>query len=131
MCDLKRCPYCQARLDDPILLEIAAIRAETDKLLWTKGKYWPWRKHLTQSELCEQAGLTSGQFEALAAAGLLNADDSQGLYYRPKLLGWAKKLAYLLTEGWSVAEIKRWSRKRWQSANPRQWPPERKIWRGS
>lgn len=124
MCDLKRCPYCQARLDDPHLLEIAAIRAESDKLLRTKVEYWPWRNHLTQSELCEQSGLTSAQFEALAAARLLNADDARGLYYRRKLVGWAKKLAYLLNEGWTVTEIKRWSRERWHTGNPRQWPPQ-------
>lgn len=123
MCNLKRCPYCQARLDDPLLLELAAIRAETDKLLWTKVEYWPWRNHLTADELCKQSGLTSAQFETLAAARLLNADDPQGLYYRRKLVGWAKKLAYLLNEGWTVAEIKRWSRERWHTANPRQWPP--------
>jgi len=38
---------------------------------------------------------------------------------------WGKKLAYLLGEGWSVDEIKRWSKERWKSGNPRGWPPEK------
>jgi hypothetical protein len=45
---------------------------------------------------------------------------------RPKLVGWGKKLAYLLGEGWSVEEIKKWSKDRWKSGNPREWPPSRK-----
>lgn len=88
--------------------------------------YRPDRNRLTADELCQQAGLTPTQFKALAAARLITPDGA-GRYYRKKLVGWAKKLAYLLNEGWSVAEIKCWSRERWHTGNPRQWPPTKVL----
>lgn len=51
---------------------------------------------------------------------------SKPLEYRPKLASWARKLAYLLGEGWTVEEIKRWSTERWTWPNPRLWPPPTK-----
>ena len=49
-------------------------------------------------------------------------DTKNGLY-RPKLAGWGKKLAYLLQEGWKIEEIKTWSKERWKTEKPRDWPP--------
>ena len=48
--------------------------------------------------------------------------------YRPKLIAWAKKLAYLLDHGWELAEIKNWAKGRFHTANPRQWPPKESDW---
>jgi hypothetical protein len=79
--------------------------------------------YLTREELCEKAGLDLIDFVNLENTRLL-LPDKPGKY-RPKLVGWGKKLAYLLKEGWEISEIKHWSQKRWKSSNPRQWPPDR------
>jgi hypothetical protein len=72
----------------------------------------------------EQSGLTIDELEALAEARLLVPDRPDGRY-RPKLVGWGKKLAFLLREGWDIESIKRWIKERWETGNPRQWPPDR------
>jgi len=121
MCELTHCPHCGLRLDDPDQQEIGKIRQRTVR---PKVERWPYRTHVPAEELCTQSGLTATQYEALVAARLL-VPEGEGRYFRRKLVSWAKKLAHLLNEGWSMAEIKRWSRERWQTGNPRQWPPKR------
>jgi len=86
----------------------------------------PYAGYLTASELCERAELRPSALERLASAQLL-LPDRDGKY-RPKLVGWAAKLAYLLAEGWSLAEIRTWAKGRWSTPNPRQFPPDRKDW---
>ena len=34
-------------------------------------------------------------------------------------------MAYLLGDGWGIDEIQRWSKERWKSGNPREWPPRK------
>ena len=87
----------------------------------------PYEHYLTAAQLCEGNGLTSHDLAALEAARLL-VPDHDGKY-RPKLAGWAAKLAYLLAEGWEIAEIKAWARGRFYTDNPREWPPDRDRWR--
>jgi len=70
--------------------------------------------------------LTVENLNKLEEVRLLVSDTQDGRF-RPKLAGWGKKLAYLLDEGWTVAEIKRWSKARWKSENPRKWPPDRNL----
>jgi hypothetical protein len=60
---------------------------------------------LTATELCERSGLTQDDLAALESARLLLPDRPSGKY-RPKLAGWAGKLAYLLRVGWGIPEIK-------------------------
>ncbi|NPV08051.1 MAG: MerR family transcriptional regulator [Anaerolineae bacterium] len=84
--------------------------------------------YLSAEELCRRSGLSPDDLERLQEAGLLRPDRPGGRY-RPKLASWATKLAYLLGEGWSLREIGAWARGRWQTPDPRQWPPERERWR--
>ena len=84
-------------------------------------------EYMNADELLKQSGLTRDELESLAEAGLLLPYRLDGRY-RPKLVGWGKKLRYLLREGWDIEEIKRWTKERWKSGNPRQWPPEREMW---
>jgi len=87
----------------------------------------PYAGYLTDSELCAQSDLTPANLAALEGARLLLPDRPSGLY-RPKLVGWARKLAYLISEGWQLEEIRAWSRGRWSTSNPREFPPERAKW---
>lgn len=87
----------------------------------------PYEGYLTAGDLCQRAGLGAAELAALESARLLVPDRENR--YRPKLAGWAGKLAYLLREGWEIAEIKRWAAGRWDSPDPRRWPPERAAWR--
>ncbi len=82
------------------------------------------RTNLTAEELCAQSGLDGETLARLEAVGLLRPNVAYGTY-RPKLATWAKKLAYLLAEGWTVDEIKIWARERWNYPDPRVWPPPR------
>jgi hypothetical protein len=84
----------------------------------------PHEHYLTREQLLEQIGLSDAELSRLEDVRLLIPDTKDGRY-RPKLVGWGKKLAYLLGDGWEVEEIKRWSRERWKSENPREWPPPR------
>jgi hypothetical protein len=103
-----------------------------EQILWEKySKYLanlpdPYEHYLTADQLCEQTGLAREGLEQLSAIRLLLPDHDGK--FRPKLLKWAKKLAYLLNEGWSLDEIKRWAKGRFQTDNPRQWPPNRHDW---
>jgi hypothetical protein len=81
--------------------------------------------YLSVNELCQQSGLTLENLKELEEARLLVPDTKDGRY-RPKLAGWGKKLAYLLEDGWEIDEIQRWSKERWRSGNPREWPPTRR-----
>jgi hypothetical protein len=86
----------------------------------------PYEHYLTADELCNQSGLSPQGFEQLSAIRLL-VPDHEGRF-RPRLLKWAGKLAYLLSEGWKADEIKRWAKGRFQTNHPRQWPPDRCDW---
>ena len=86
----------------------------------------PYANYLTADELLNQTGLTSVDLSHLESA-LLLLPDHDGKY-RPKLVGWGRKLAYLLGQGWKIDEIKRWTKGRWLAPDPRQWPPERERW---
>lgn len=83
-------------------------------------------RYLSAGELQAAAGLTGEELARLEEARLL-LPDREGRY-RPKLAGWAGKLAYLLRAGWSVESIKAWARGRWSSADPDQWPPDLAAW---
>jgi hypothetical protein len=85
----------------------------------------PHEHYLSREQLLEQSGLSEAELDRLEAARLLVSDTKNGRY-RPKLVGWGKKLAYLLANGWGVDEIKRWSNERWKMGNPGKWPPGRK-----
>jgi hypothetical protein len=87
----------------------------------------PYASFLTVNDLQELSGLSSDQIELLIHARLL-VSDRQGKF-RPKLVSWAKKLAYLLDEGWMIDEIKQWSKERWSLADPKQWPPDHTQWK--
>ena len=80
-------------------------------------------------ELCIASGLSRADVWELEAAGLLlptHTDPAPS--YRPRLVGWARKLAYLRGEGWTLDEIRMWVNGRWSTANPRQWPRDRYDW---
>ena len=81
-------------------------------------------EYLTAEELCCQSGLSLKDLQELTEIRLLVPDTPDGRY-RPKLIGWAKKLDYLLGEGWELDEIKRWAKERFKIKNPKQWPPEK------
>ena len=81
------------------------------------------RDYLTATELCQQARLATADLQRLEAVGLLRPTWVEPPRYRFKLLSWAKKLAYLLEQGWTLAEIQQWSKERWTWPDPRLWPP--------
>jgi hypothetical protein len=87
----------------------------------------PYADYLTADEIAEQSDLSHDDINRLHDVRLL-VPDRDGKY-RPKLAGWAKKLAYLLGEGWELAEIKRWAKGRFQTGDPKKWPPDRERWR--
>jgi hypothetical protein len=80
--------------------------------------------YLSEQELSESSGLSREDISRLNSIRLLVPDTKDGRY-RPKLVGWAKKLDYLLEAGWGPEEIQRWSKNRWQTKDPRKWPPDR------
>jgi hypothetical protein len=84
----------------------------------------PYEHYLTREQLLEQSGLSEEELCLLEDMRLLVPDTKDGRY-RPKLVGWGKKLGYLLGEGWTNEEIKNWSKERWKSGNPREWPPKK------
>ena len=88
----------------------------------------PHSNYLTDKELCERSGLSKNDLKRLEEARLLLPDRPSNLY-RPKLLSWAKKLVFLIDEAWSIPEIKAWSKGRWNTNNPRLWPPCREDWK--
>jgi hypothetical protein len=86
----------------------------------------PYAHYLTVDELCQQSGLSVEGFAQLSAVNLL-VPDHEGKY-RPRLLKWAQKLAYLLHQGWKSDEIKRWAKGRFHTEDPKYWPPDRARW---
>ena len=82
--------------------------------------------YLTVDQLCSQSGLSLKALEQLSAIRLLVPD--QDGKFRPKLVKWAEKLAYLLDQGWQLDEIKRWAKGRFLTEDPKKWPPDRKDW---
>jgi hypothetical protein len=100
----------------PVLQALLARLAEEDQRD-------PHPDYLSAEELIERSGLSVENLQALNVARLLVPDTKDGRY-RPKLAGWAKKLAYLIHQDWTVEEIKTWTTERWRQPNPRQWPPE-------
>lgn len=83
--------------------------------------------YLSAEELCQQSGITSENLKKLEEARLLVPDTKDGRY-RPKLSGWGKKLAFLIGDGWGIEEIRQWSKERWKSGNPREFPPARSTY---
>jgi hypothetical protein len=86
--------------------------------------------YVTSNELRDRSRLTDRELSQLLEAHLLLPDTTDGRY-RPKLITWAIKLAYLLRRGWEIDEIKAWSVGRWKLGNPRRWPPRREHWRSN
>jgi len=67
---------------------------------------------LTKEELSRQSGLSLEEIDKLKEYRLLVPDTINGKY-RPKLVGWSKKLKNKLIIGWTYEEIKEWTRERW------------------
>jgi len=109
-------------LEDRPALHWGRLAAERFLAEWQN--YDRYEGYLSQDGLCQQSGLTVENLRKLEEVRLLVPDTQDGRY-RPKLAGWGKRLAYLLGEGWTVEEIKRLSKERWKSKNPRKWPPAR------
>ncbi|MHB8114329.1 MAG: hypothetical protein ACYDHA_12845 [Bellilinea sp.] len=108
------------------------IRVKLARIASDKANYYiqrslaecnPYSKYLTEEDLCTSSGLSGQELISLKTSRLL-VPDHQGKY-RPKLLSWAKKLKQLLDLGWTVDEIKDWSKTRWGSGNPREWLPKK------
>jgi hypothetical protein len=66
-------------------------------------------KYLTAEELCRLSGLTLDELKNLSEFRLLVPDTKDGRY-RPKLVGWAKKLKEKISWSISYEEIKNWSK---------------------
>jgi len=94
-------------------------RLAVERYLAEWENYDRYERYLSEEELCQQSGLTSENLKELEEARLL-VPDTNDKRYRPKLVGWGKKLAYLLGEGWGIDVIRRWSKERWKSGNPRE-----------
>ncbi|MFC2063712.1 hypothetical protein ACFLXB_01270 [Chloroflexota bacterium] len=93
-------------------------KLEIERYLRDWEEYDPYEGYLTERELCQKSGLSLEQLESLKGVRLLVPDTQDGRY-RPKLAGWGKKLAGMLNDGWSVDDIKIWSKERWKKGNPR------------
>ena len=77
---------------------------------------------VTAEELCAASGLSRADLWELEAAGLLlPTQTNPAPRYRSRLVNWARKLAYLRREGWTLEEIGAWARGRWKTDDPRQW----------
>ncbi len=70
-------------------------------------------KYLTADDLCRQSGLTKEELEKLGEYRLLVPDTKEGKY-RPKLVGWGKKLRKELSNECTFDEIKKWTKERWK-----------------
>lgn len=101
-------------------------RILTEKAFATWINYDKYEGYLSANDLSMQSGLTLEDLKQLEETRLLIPDTKDGRY-RPKLVGWGKKLAYLLKAGWAIEEIQAWSKERWKSESPKKWPPERVL----
>jgi len=70
-------------------------------------------RYLTANELCRQSGLTKEELEKLKEFRLLLPDTKEGKY-RPKLVGWGKKIKEKLSNEMTYEEIKKWTKERWK-----------------
>ena len=70
-------------------------------------------KYLTAEELCRQSGLSREELTKLNEFRLILPDTKNGKY-RPKLVGWGKKLKEKLSYELDYEEIKHWSKDRWK-----------------
>jgi hypothetical protein len=86
----------------------------------------PYGEYLTLDAMCKQSNLSEKDIRQLETARILVPDHNGK--YRPKLVRWAQKLSYLLSQNWQIDEIKRWARGRFNTKNPKQWPPHRSDW---
>ena len=85
--------------------------------------------YVTPDDLCGQSGLDRFDLWELESAGLLRPTHTEPApQYRPRLVGWARKLAHLRREGWTLDEIGAWARGRWETDDARRWPPRRHDW---
>ena len=100
------------------------LAAERFRAQWQD--YDRYEGYLTKDELCQQSGLTRENLRKLEDLRLFVPDTKDGRY-RPKLAGWGKKLAFLLDDGWKIEEIHQWSKERWESENPREFPPKKRF----
>ncbi len=86
-------------------------------------------RYVTVEELCAASGLSRADLWELEEVGLLRpTHTTPAPEYRPRLVNWARKLAYLRWEGWTLDEIGACARGRWDTDDPRQWPPEQGRW---
>lgn len=69
-------------------------------------------RYLTKDELSRLSGLSLEEIDKLESYRLLMPDTKNGRY-RPRLVGWSKKLKNKLIIGWTYEEIKEWTRERW------------------
>ncbi len=122
-CTLRDIKYLLEEKLTPNMERLAAERYIRD---WQN--FTPYEHYLTLDELCKRSGLSRADLIQLEEVRLLLPDTPDGRY-RPKLEGWGHKLAYLLGDGWKLDEIKRWSKSRFKSNDPRQWPPDREKWK--
>ena len=95
---------------------------EKERYLRWLQNYDPHEGYLSSDELCRKCKLSRDNLSKLEEARLL-LPDTTDRRYRPKLVGWGRKLAYLLRKEWSIEEIQVWSKERWKLKNPKQWPP--------
>lgn len=85
---------------------------------------------LTLSDLAERAGVDVSFARGAVRAKLLRADSGRGTrsaHYRPRLASWLAKLAKLRAEGHSWADIRAWTKRRWQPGHEQErfWPASR------
>ena len=87
-------------------------------------------RYVTTEELCAASGLSRADLWELEDARLLlPTETNPAPRYRSRLVNWARKLAYLRRDGWTLEEIGAWARGRFARGNPRQWPPDRQQWK--
>ena len=94
------------RINELYYRSLARIEEQEEK------KREKFSKYLSADELCRQSGLTKEELEKLGEYRLLVPDTKEGKY-RPKLVGWGKKLKKKLSNDWTYEEIKKWTRERW------------------
>jgi hypothetical protein len=83
--------------------------------------------YLTREELLFESGLSEDRLNIIENAKLLLPDYKR--LYRPKLVGWVKKLGYLLGDNWKIEEIYKWAKGRWSTPSPKKWPPDQDYWK--